>query len=31
MDKPQPVGKSRWRIPPATEWPVDDLVSAGGD
>ena len=31
MDKPQPVGKSRWRIPPASEWPVDDLVSAGGD
>ena len=29
--KPQPVGKSRWRIPPASEWPVDDLVSAGGD
>jgi len=31
MDKPQPVGRSRWRIPPATDWPVDDLVSAGGD
>ena len=31
MDKPQPVEKSRWRIPPASEWPVDDLVSAGGD
>jgi leucyl/phenylalanyl-tRNA--protein transferase len=31
MDKPQPVGKSRWRIPPSSEWPVDDLVSAGGD
>jgi leucyl/phenylalanyl-tRNA--protein transferase len=31
MDKPQPLGKSRWRIPPASEWPVDDLVSAGGD
>ena len=31
MDKPQPVGKSRWRFPPASEWPVDDLVSAGGD
>jgi leucyl/phenylalanyl-tRNA---protein transferase len=29
--KPQPVGKSRWRIPPASDWPVDDLVSAGGD
>ena len=29
--KPHPVGKSRWRIPPASEWPVDDLVSAGGD
>ena len=31
MDKPQPVGKSRWRIPPESDWPVDDLVSAGGD
>lgn len=31
MDKPQPVGKSRWRIPPAADWPIDDLVSAGGD
>jgi leucyl/phenylalanyl-tRNA---protein transferase len=31
MEKPQPVGRSRWRIPPPTEWPVDDLVSAGGD
>jgi leucyl/phenylalanyl-tRNA--protein transferase len=31
MDKPQPVGRSRWRIPAATEWPADDLVSAGGD
>jgi leucyl/phenylalanyl-tRNA--protein transferase len=31
MDKPQPVGRSRWRIPPASDWPVDDLVSAGGD
>ena len=31
MDKPQPVGKSRWRVPPPAEWPVDDLVSAGGD
>jgi leucyl/phenylalanyl-tRNA---protein transferase len=29
--KPQPVEKSRWRIPPPGEWPVDDLVSAGGD
>jgi leucyl/phenylalanyl-tRNA---protein transferase len=29
--KPQPVGKSRWRIPHASDWPVDDLVSAGGD
>jgi len=31
MDKPQPVGRSRWRIPPAADWPLDDLVSAGGD
>jgi len=29
--KPEPVGRSRWRIPAASEWPVDDLVSAGGD
>ena len=28
---PQPVGASRWRIPSPAEWPVDDLVSAGGD
>jgi leucyl/phenylalanyl-tRNA---protein transferase len=30
-NKPQPVGKSRWRIPPPADWPFDDLVSAGGD
>jgi len=29
--KPDPVGQSRWRIPSAAEWPIDDLVSAGGD
>jgi leucyl/phenylalanyl-tRNA--protein transferase len=29
--KPQPVARSRWRIPPVSEWPADDLVSAGGD
>lgn len=29
--KPEPVGKSRWRIPPPAEWPPDDLISAGGD
>ena len=29
--KPEAVEKSRWRIPPPGEWPVDDLVSAGGD
>ena len=31
LEKPQPVGQSRWRIPSPSEWPEDDLVSAGGD
>jgi leucyl/phenylalanyl-tRNA--protein transferase len=31
LAKPVPVGPSRWRIPPVSEWPADDLVSAGGD
>jgi leucyl/phenylalanyl-tRNA--protein transferase len=25
------VGPSRWRIPPPSEWPADDLVNAGAD
>ena len=29
--KPQPVGGSRWRIPPSSEWPEEDLVRAGAD
>lgn len=28
---PQPVGKSRWRFPPASEWPDGDLVNLGAD
>jgi leucyl/phenylalanyl-tRNA---protein transferase len=29
--KPQPVEESRWRFPPASEWPDADLVNAGAD
>jgi leucyl/phenylalanyl-tRNA---protein transferase len=25
------VGASSWRFPPSTEWPEDDLITAGGD
>ena len=28
---PQPVGKSRWRLPPPSEWPDSDLVALGAD
>jgi leucyl/phenylalanyl-tRNA--protein transferase len=28
---PQPVGPSRYRIPPSTEWPDHDLIAAGAD
>jgi leucyl/phenylalanyl-tRNA--protein transferase len=28
---PRPAGNSRWQFPPASEWPGDDLVCAGGD
>ena len=28
---PQPVGKSRWRLPPASEWPDTDLLALGAD
>ena len=28
---PQPVGKSRWRLPPASEWPDSDLLAVGAD
>src|ERR671920_2010960 len=28
---PQPVGKSRWRFPPASTWPDQDLINAGAD
>ncbi|HKY21145.1 MAG TPA: leucyl/phenylalanyl-tRNA--protein transferase [Vicinamibacterales bacterium] len=27
----QPVGKSRWRLPTAPEWPDSDLVAVGAD
>lgn len=29
--QPQPVAESRWRFPPASEWPDSDVVAAGGD
>lgn len=28
---PQPVGKSRWRLPPASQWPGSDLLALGAD
>jgi leucyl/phenylalanyl-tRNA---protein transferase len=28
---PQPVGKSRWRLPPPSEWPDGDLLALGAD
>ncbi|HUR35454.1 MAG TPA: leucyl/phenylalanyl-tRNA--protein transferase [Vicinamibacterales bacterium] len=28
---PQPVDASRWRFPPSTEWPDQDLVAGGAD
>jgi leucyl/phenylalanyl-tRNA--protein transferase len=28
---PQPVGKSRWRLPPPSEWPESDLLALGAD
>jgi len=28
---PQPTGPCRWRFPPASAWPDDDLIIAGGD
>lgn len=28
---PQPVGKSRWRLPPPSEWPDSDLLALGAD
>lgn len=28
---PQPVGKSRWRLPPPSEWPDSDLLAVGAD
>src|ERR1700704_532120 len=27
--RPQPVGESRWRFPPSSAWPEDDLITAG--
>ena len=29
--RPKPVGPSRWRFPPADDWPPQDLIAAGGD
>lgn len=29
--RPQPVGESRWRFPPPSDWPAGDIVAAGGD
>jgi leucyl/phenylalanyl-tRNA--protein transferase len=31
LSSPQLVGAPRWRFPPTSEWPADDLVAAGGD
>jgi leucyl/phenylalanyl-tRNA--protein transferase len=28
---PQPVENSRWRFPPASDWPDQDLIAAGAD
>jgi leucyl/phenylalanyl-tRNA---protein transferase len=28
---PQPVAKSRWRLPPPSEWPDSDLLAVGAD
>jgi len=28
---PQPVGKSRYRLPPPSEWPDSDLLAVGAD
>lgn len=28
---PQPIGKSRWPLPPHSEWPDSDLVGLGAD
>ena len=29
--RPRPVGESRWKFPPAGEWPDGDVIAAGGD
>jgi leucyl/phenylalanyl-tRNA--protein transferase len=29
--RPQPVGETRWRFPPPSDWPDGDVVAAGGD
>jgi leucyl/phenylalanyl-tRNA--protein transferase len=29
--RPQPVGDSRWRFPPASAWPDEDLITVGAD
>ncbi len=29
--RPDPVGESRWKFPPPSEWPDGDVIAAGGD
>ena len=29
--RPGPVGDSRWKFPPPSEWPDGDVIAAGGD
>jgi leucyl/phenylalanyl-tRNA--protein transferase len=29
--QPQPIGDSRWRFPPADQWPAQDVIAAGAD
>ena len=31
LSRPQPVGATRWWFPATSEWPVGDLIAAGGD
>jgi leucyl/phenylalanyl-tRNA---protein transferase len=29
--RPEPIGPTRWVFPPASAWPDDDVIAAGGD
>jgi leucyl/phenylalanyl-tRNA---protein transferase len=29
--RPEPVGPARWSFPPASRWPAQDVIAAGGD